>query len=69
MLTDTAQTEMDDCSYTTENESETTSLKETMIYTTCYTKEIKQDNIDSTKEAWLNEQCQLIEQLDAAHRN
>ena len=30
-------------------------------------KEIKQACIEA-KEAWLNEQCQLIEQLDAAHK-
>ena len=30
-------------------------------------KEIKQDCIEA-KEVWLNEQCQLIEQLDAAHK-
>ena len=37
------------------------------IYTTCYTKKIKQACIEA-KEAWLNEQCQLIEQLDSAHK-
>ena len=57
---------MDDCSYTTENESERLAKGDDDLYNLLH-KEIKQDCIEA-KEAWLNEQCQLIEQLDAAHK-
>ena len=57
---------MDDCSYTTENESETLAKGDDDLYNLLH-KEIKQACIEA-EEAWLNEQCQLIEQLDAAHK-